>query len=146
MFADLGITTTFVDFTNIAEVKAAITPSTKMIFSETPANPTLTLNDIEALSALAQESTPPLVHVCDATFATPVMMRPIDLGADVTVHSTTKYYDGHNMTVGGVVACKTEEHHMKIKFYQNIHGNMMAPFTAFLQLQTVRIARAAHRN
>lgn len=138
MFADLGITTTFVDFTNIAEVKAAITPSTKMIFSETPANPTLTLNDIEALSALAQESTPPLVHVCDATFATPVMMRPIDLGADVTVHSTTKYYDGHNMTVGGVVACKTEEHHMKIKFYQNIHGNMMAPFTAFLQLQTAK--------
>lgn len=138
MFADLGITTTFEDFTDIEKVKAAIQPNTKMLFSETPANPTLTLNDVEAISKVAHECSPPLVHVCDATFATPVMMRPIDLGCDITLHSTTKYYDGHNMTVGGVIACKTKAHHDKIKFYQNVHGNIMSPMVAFLQLQTAK--------
>jgi len=136
MFTDLGITTSFVDFTDLDAIRAAVKPNTKMLFSETPANPTLTLNDIEGISKIAKEIG--AVHVCDATFATPVMLKPIELGADITLHSTTKYYDGHNMTVGGVVACADIEHHKKVKFYQNIHGSIMSPMVAFLQLQTCK--------
>ena len=110
-FTDLGITTSFVCFTDPANVQAAIQTNIKRIFSETPAKPTLTFNDIEAISKIAHANEPRIVHVFDATFATPVMLQPIDLGADVTLHSTTKYYDGHKMTVGRVGACATEEHH-----------------------------------
>ena len=85
---DLGITTSFVDFTDLEAIRAAVKPNTKMLFSETPANPTLTLNDVEGISKIAKEIG--AVHVCDATFATPVMMKPIELGADITLHSTTK--------------------------------------------------------
>ena len=90
MFKDLGITTTFVDFTDPAKVKAAIQDNTRMIFSETPSNPTLSLQDLTALSEIAHENNPPIVHVCDSTFATPVITRPIDHGVDITLHSTTK--------------------------------------------------------
>lgn len=149
MFTDLGIKTSFVDMTDPENVRKAIVPETKLIFSESPANPTITLNDIAAISKIAHEHTRlythapksvemPLIHACDATFATPVVMRPLELGADITLHSTTKYYDGHNMTVGGVVASKTMDMHKKVKFYQNIHGSIMSPMVAFLQLQTAK--------
>mmetsp|Transcript_34807 Transcript_34807/g.42939 ORF Transcript_34807/g.42939 Transcript_34807/m.42939 type:complete len:412 (-) Transcript_34807:322-1557(-) len=138
MFSDLGIEFSYVDCTDVEKVKAAIKPNTKLIFTETPANPTLTLNDIEAISKVAKANDPPILHVCDSTFATPLMLKPLELGADMTLHSTTKYYDGHNMTTGGAVACATKELTDKIKFYQNIHGNIMSPMVAFLQLQTVK--------
>lgn len=75
MFSDLGIEFSFVDFTDVEKVKAAIKPNTKLIFSESPANPTLTLNDIEAISKVAHAHDPPIMHVCDSTFATPMMMK-----------------------------------------------------------------------
>jgi cystathionine beta-lyase/cystathionine gamma-synthase len=85
-----------------ANVESAIKPNTKLIYSESPANPTLSLCDIRAISTIAKKHN--ILHVCDSTFATPIMMKPIDLGADMALHSMTKYFDGHNISVGGCVA------------------------------------------
>jgi len=126
---------TFCDFTNVATVEAACRPGvTKMLFSESPTNPTMMLADVAALSKLAKKIG--AVHVCDSTFATPVLMQPLKLGCDMVVTSTTKFYCGHNMTVGGAVVCASKEHDEKIKFWQNVHGNVMSPQNAFYQLQT----------
>lgn len=137
LFMRFGIEFSFVDFTDVAAVEAAIVPGkTKLIFSETPANPTLTLTDLKAVSAVAQKHK--VLHCCDATFATPLMIRPLELGCDLSLHSTTKYFDGHNMTVGGVVTAKTKELDDELHFFQNMHGNIMAPHTAFLTLQSCK--------
>ena len=117
-------------------IEAAIQPNTKLVFSESPCNPTVTICDIAAISALCRSKG--IVHRCDATFGTPLMCKPLDLGADLVLHSMTKFYDGHNMTVGGCVAAKTKEHHEMMKFHQNMHGNIMAPHTAFYILQTMK--------
>ena len=135
-FMRYGIGFSFVDFRDLDAVKAAITPKTKLIFSETPANPTLTLTDLAALSAIAKAAG--VLHVCDATFGTPLMLKPIELGCDMSLHSTTKYFDGHNMTVGGCVSCATKELDDRLHFVQNMHGNIMTPHTAFLTLQSCK--------
>jgi len=136
LFTRFGMTFDFVDFTDLKNVEAAIKPNTKIILSESPANPTLVLADIAALSKLAKSKN--IVHVCDSTFATPVICRPIDLGCDIVLQSTTKYYDGHNITVGGAVICATKELDEKMRFHQNIFGNNMSPQVAFYQLQTMK--------
>jgi cystathionine beta-lyase/cystathionine gamma-synthase len=145
-FKQYGIDFSYVDMRDPENVRKAIRPGvTKLVFSESPANPTLTLTDVEAISKICTSvsgggggGSSPIIHCCDSTFATPVIMRPIPLGADLVVQSLTKYYDGHNMTVGGAVICKTKELHDKILFTQNMHGNIMHPHTAFLLLQTCK--------
>jgi len=134
MFTDMGMTFDFIDFTDLANIEAHIKPNTKLIFSESPANPTLTLTDLTAVSELAKRKG--LLHVCDSTFATPVIQRPIEHGVDLVIQSTTKFYDGHNITVGGAVICATKELHDIIKHMQNVHGNIMSPQNAFYTLQT----------
>ena len=135
MFGDLGMKFTFVDMTDPENVRKAIVPGlTKMVFSETPANPLLKLVDVDAVSKIAKEFG--LVHVCDSTFATPVIFRPLDHGADITLQSTTKYYDGHNITTGGGLICAKKEHLDRVLFVRNMQGSIMSPFTAFIQLQT----------
>ena len=94
-----GVESSFVDTADPAAVKAAIRPSTKMVFIETPANPTLKLTDVAAIAAITRTSR--LLLVVDNTFLTPLLLRPLDLGADITLLSTTKYIEGHNATVGG---------------------------------------------
>jgi len=136
LFSAFGIEFSFVDFRDPAIVEAAMRPNTKMIFSETPANPTVTLTDVEAISAIAKKHG--AIHACDTTFATPLMTRPLDLGADLTIQSTTKYYDGHNITVGGMVIAANEELHEKVAFMRNVNGNIMCPQVAFQQLQTLK--------
>lgn len=136
MFTDLGMTFDFIDFTELSNIEAHIKPNTRLIFSESPANPTLTLTDIAAVSSLAKSRGIP--HVIDSTFATPVIQRPIELGADLVIQSTTKFYDGHNMTVGGAVISATPELHERIKHMQNVHGNIMSPQNAFYTLQTCK--------
>lgn len=135
-FTPLGMEFTFVDFRDPANVKAALRPNTKMIFSETPANPVLSLVDIQAISDIAKANG--CIHVCDSTFATPIILRPLDHGADVTLQSLTKYYDGHNITVGGGLIAKTKELWEKIDHTRNIHGNIMTPWVAFIQMQTAK--------
>merc|ERR1719189_1846635 len=133
-FTPLGMEFTFVDFRDPENVRKAMKPNTKLVFSETPANPVLSLCDIEEISKIAKSVG--AVHVVDATFATPVMCRPLDHGADMVIQSLTKYYEGHNMMTGGAVISKTPELAEKVKWVQNVHGNIMNPFCAFMVLQT----------
>nr|AGT02784.1 cystathionine gamma-synthase [Angomonas desouzai] len=135
-FTRMGMDFTFVDMTDIKNVQNAIKPNTKLVISETPANPTLTLIDLPELSKLCKQNN--LVHVCDNTFATALIMRPLDLGADLTLISTTKFVDGHDMTVGGALVTNNKEYGEKVRYVQNILGNAMSPYVAFLQLQTVK--------
>merc|ERR1711998_449102 len=120
-FMPLGMEFTFCDFSDPANVAAAIKPNTTLIFSESPTNPTLQIVDIEAVSKIAKDHG--VLHVCDATFATPYICRPLDHGADMTIQSLTKYYDGHNIGTGGALICKTPETLERAKLVQNMHGN-----------------------
>jgi cystathionine beta-lyase/cystathionine gamma-synthase len=135
-FTPLGMEFTFVDFRDVENVRKAMKPNTKLIFSETPANPVLTLCDLEAISKLAKEAG--AVHVVDTTFATPVILRALDHGADMVIQSLTKFYEGHNMMTGGAVISATQELADKVKWVQNVHGNIMNPFAAFMVLQTTK--------
>jgi cystathionine beta-lyase/cystathionine gamma-synthase len=128
-----GIEFTFADTSDPAQVEAAMRDNTRMVFSETPANPTMKLSDIQALSDIARAAG--AVHAVDNTFLTPYYQRPLELGADLSVHSTTKYMDGHNATVGGAVVSRTAELHEKVKFIQNSTGSIMSPLVAWLTLQ-----------
>jgi cystathionine gamma-lyase len=107
-----------------------------LIVTETPANPTLKLTDIAAVSKIAQRHKIP--HAVDNTFLTPYFQRPLELGADYSVHSTTKYFDGHNATVGGAVISASAELDEPIRFVRNATGSIMSPQVAFLTLQGVK--------
>lgn len=128
-----GVDVSFVDTSDIAAIERAVTDRTKLIFTETPANPTLKVTDLAAVSAICQERG--LIHVTDNTFLTPYFQRPFELGADVIIHSTTKFLDGHNATLGGAVVVKDAELHEKIAFARISAGLVMSPMVAWLTLQ-----------
>jgi cystathionine gamma-lyase len=128
-----GIEYTFVDTGDVDAVRAAMKENTRLLFTETPANPTLKLTDIEACSEVSRDLGIP--HAVDNTFLTPYYQRPLELGADVVVHSTTKYMDGHNATVGGAAIAATKEHLDAIMFVRNCLGSNMSPQVAFYTLQ-----------
>ena len=128
-----GVEFTFANAADPADVAAAVRDNTKMIFTETPANPTLKCADIAAISEIAKKAG--AVHVVDNTLLTPYYQQALDLGADVSVHSTTKYMDGHNATVGGAAISKSQEHADAIRFIQNSTGSIMSPQVAWLTLQ-----------
>ena len=128
-----GVEYSFIDTADAQAVKAAIKPNTKLIFTETPANPTLKLTDIAAVSAVAKAAGIP--HAVDNTFLTPYYQRPLELGADVVVHSTTKYMDGHNSTVGGAIVAADQGQLEAIQFVRNCLGSNMSPQVAFYTLQ-----------
>jgi cystathionine gamma-lyase len=133
VYRRFGVECDFVDTSNPESVADAIKANTRLVFTETPANPTLKLTDIAAVSAIARAAGIP--HAVDNTFLTPYYQRPLDLGADLVVHSTTKYFDGHNATVGGAVVARTPELQERIKFIQNATGTTMSPQVAWLTLQ-----------
>jgi cystathionine beta-lyase/cystathionine gamma-synthase len=128
-----GVEFTFANAADPADVAAAVRDNTAMIFTETPANPTLKCADIAAISEVAQKAG--AVHVVDNTLLTPYYQQALELGADVSVHSTTKYMDGHNATVGGAAISKSQEHADAIRFIQNSTGSIMSPQVAWLTLQ-----------
>ncbi|MFT5218177.1 MAG: cystathionine gamma-lyase [Planctomycetota bacterium] len=128
-----GLQCSFVDTSDAANVKAAIRDNTRLIFTETPANPTLKLTDIAAVSEIARAHKIP--HVVDNTFLTPYFQRPLELGADITLHSTTKFMEGHNISVGGSITAASQEHLDKIMFVRNCLGSNMSPMVAFYTLQ-----------
>ena len=136
VFARFGARFTFVDTSDPAAVEAAIRPETRLLLTETPANPTLALSDIAALSEIARANN--LIHVVDNTFLTPYYQQPLALGAHVSLHSTTKYLDGHNATVGGANVAATAELDEKLRFVQNATGSIMSPMVAWLTLQGVK--------
>ncbi len=128
-----GVEFTFADTANPDAVRESVRDNTRLIFTETPANPTLKLTDIAAISEIAREHGIP--HAVDNTFLTPYYQRPLELGADMSIHSTTKYFDGHNATVGGAVISATAELDEKIRFVQNTTGSIMSPQVAWLTMQ-----------
>lgn len=130
-----GITTTFVDTTDLDAVRAAIRPATKMFWLETPGNPMMTVTDIAAIAALRA---PGQIVAVDNTFCSPFLQRPIALGGDLSWHSTTKYIGGHDDVIGGVVLCDDPELAAKIAFHQNAVGAVPGPQDAFLTMRGVK--------
>jgi len=128
-----GVEFSFADTSNPDDVKSKVKENTKLFLTETPANPTMKLSDITAISEIAKAAN--AVHVVDNTLITPCYQRAIELGADLSLHSTTKYFDGHNATVGGAVIVRTKELDEKIRFIQNSTGSIMSPMVAWLTLQ-----------
>ena len=131
-----GVEASFVDTAEPANVKAAIRNNTRLIFTETPANPTLKLTDIAAISEISKAAGIP--HVVDNTFLTPYYQRPLELGADITLHSTTKFMEGHNVSVGGSITAATQEMLDAIMFVRNCLGCNMTPMVAFYTLQGIK--------
>jgi cystathionine beta-lyase/cystathionine gamma-synthase len=131
-----GLEFSYVDTSNVDEVRAAIRPNTKVVYLETPTNPMMTLTDIPACSEVAHK-TGALV-VVDNTFCSPYMQRPIELGADIVLHSTTKFLNGHSDSVGGVVVSNSDELAEKIGFLQNAVGAILSPFDSWLVLRGVK--------
>jgi cystathionine beta-lyase/cystathionine gamma-synthase len=128
-----GIEFTFADTSNPDDVASSIRDNTALILTETPANPTMKCSDIAAISEIAKKAG--VVHAVDNTFLTPYYQRPLELGADLSIHSTTKYMDGHNATVGGAVISRTPEQAEKVRFIMNSTGSIMSPMVAWLTLQ-----------
>ena len=143
----MGLDFAYVDLTDLAGVEAAITPQTRMLWVETPTNPLMKLADIAALSAIARAHN--LLLVVDNTFATPWSQQPLSLGADIVMHSATKYLNGHSDVIGGVLVAKDTEIAAQLKFLQNSVGGVMGPFDAFLVnrgLKTLCIRMKAHNE
>lgn len=132
----LGVTADFVDATSPAAIAGAITARTRLVFVETPANPTLEVTDIGAVAEVARRAGARLV--VDNTFLTAVLQRPLDLGADVTVQSTTKFVDGHSVAPGGAVTTRDESLLEQVRFVRKATGGIQTPFQAWLTLQGLR--------
>lgn len=135
---------TYVDTSCLELIERAMTPKTKMLFVETPTNPVLRLTDLRAAAAIARRHG--VCFVVDNTFASPYVQRPIEFGADLVVHSTTKYLNGHSDSVGGVVVSRRDEDIEWLRFVQNAEGAILGPFDAWLVLRgtktlTVRMAQ-----
>jgi len=128
-----GIEFSFVDGSDLKAVAAAVKDNTKLFLTETPANPTMKCSDIAGISKIARAAG--AVHAVDNTFLTPYYQRPLELDADVSIHSTTKYMDGHNATVGGAVISAKQEHADAVRFIQNCSGSIMSPQVAWLTMQ-----------
>ncbi|MBA2345839.1 MAG: aminotransferase class V-fold PLP-dependent enzyme, partial [Rubrobacter sp.] len=125
-----------VDTTDPASVEKALRPETKMLWVETPTNPMLTLSDISLLSEMAHERG--AIVAVDNTFASPYFQQPLELGADIVVHSTTKYMGGHSDVIGGAVMTSDENMRERIAFYQNAAGGVPGPFDSWIVLRGLK--------
>ena len=132
-----GLKVEFVDMTDIAKLEAAVKAhKPKMIWVETPTNPTLKLVDLAAVAKIGKACG--AITVCDNTFATPLLQRPLELGMDMVMHSTTKYLGGHSDTVGGALIVGDKALAEKLRFMQNAIGSVMGPFDAYLTLRGIK--------
>ena len=131
-----GLHFTYVDTTDPEAVRSAMTPKTRMLWIETPTNPLLKVTDMEAMVAVAREHA--ILLGVDSTFATPVFLRPLEFGADIVMHSTTKYLSGHNQIIGGVLATNSREIYDKMKFIQKTIGAVSSPFDCWLNLSGLK--------
>lgn len=129
-FSRFGVESTFVDTSNSDNIRRAIRPETVMLYIETPENPTIRLTDIAACSDIAREHG--LLLVVDNTFATPLLQRPLELGADIVVHSMTKFLNGHADVVAGIIVTSTEEQRARLRNSLSHHGGCIDPHQAWL--------------
>jgi cystathionine gamma-synthase len=136
VFSEWGVEHTPAPMGDVDAVRAAIRPTTKLVWVETPTNPLLNIGDIEALSAVAHDAGAKIV--VDNTFASPYLQQPLALGADVALHSTTKYLGGHSDVVGGALVTSDEELDTKFAFLQNGAGAVPGPFDAYLTMRGIK--------
>ncbi len=136
VLAPFGVTAEFVDTSDEEAFANALRKPTRFVFIETPANPTLRLTDIRLAARLSKEAEALLV--VDNTLLTPALQRPFDLGADIVLHSTTKFIEGHNATVGGALITRDADLHERLAFARNAIGAIQSPFPAWLTLQGVK--------
>ena len=137
----------YVDTTDPENVKAALKPETKMLWIESPTNPLMKVTDLEAMAEIAKENG--LYYGMDSTFATPVFLRPLEFGADMVVHSTTKYLSGHNQLIGGAVITNREDIFEEMKFVQKTIGAVPSPFDCWLTMlgaKTLHLRMSRHSH
>lgn len=142
-----GIEFTYVNTSNLSDVTPAIRPNTRMVFIETPTNPIMSITDIRGVSAIAHQGGCRVV--VDNTFMTPYFQLPLELGADIVIHSTTKYLNGHSDSVGGVVVLKRQDDAERLQFIQNAAGAILSPFDSWLVMRgikTLPIRMEAHNS
>jgi cystathionine beta-lyase/cystathionine gamma-synthase len=139
----LGVTGSFVDTSDAANVEAAVRPTTRIILIESPGNPTLKLTDIAAVAQIAKRHS--ILLAVDNTFLTPLLQRPFELGADISILSTTKYIDGHNATVGGSIATHDAKLDERLRLIRKTLGTIQSPFEAWLTLQGIKTLPARLR-
>jgi len=135
IYKKLGINVRYVDTTDAQNVADAISPATRLIWLETPTNPTLKISDIEAIADIAHANN--LLLCVDNTFASPALQQPIKLGADIVVHSATKYLGGHSDLIAGLVVTRTPELGEQIKFIQNASGAILSPHDSWLVIRGI---------
>lgn len=144
VYRKFGITIRYVDTTDPINVAGAITSRTKLIWLESPTNPTLKISDIKAIASIAKARN--ILLCVDNTFASPAAQKPIELGADIIVHSATKYLAGHSDLIAGAVVTRTEELSQKIKFYQNACGAILGPFDSWLVIRGIETLSLRYRQ
>ena len=133
VLANYGVEFSFVDTSDLNEVEQAIKENTRMVYVETPTNPVMTVTDLQAVSDLAHARG--VRVVCDNTFMSPYLQRPIEFGVDIVLHSATKYLNGHSDSVGGVVVLNDDKDAEWLKFIQNSAGAILSPFDSWLTLR-----------
>ncbi|MGL4521685.1 MAG: aminotransferase class I/II-fold pyridoxal phosphate-dependent enzyme [Bacilli bacterium] len=136
LLGDYGIQYTFVDMTDIAEVEAAIQANTKMIYVETPSNPLLAVADLRAICELAKKHE--AIVAVDNTFMTPYLQQPLNLGADIVIHSATKFIGGHSDSISGLVVVSSDYLAKRIGFMQNTMGGVLSPDECFLVMRGLK--------
>jgi len=136
VYEKFGVQFSFVDASNLGEIRNAIRPETKLLWLETPSNPLLKITDIAAAAKIAKDAG--IITVVDNTFATPCLQQPIALGADIVVHSTTKFINGHSDVLGGALVIRDRELYTQLKFYQNAIGAVPGPQDSFLILRGIK--------
>jgi methionine-gamma-lyase len=135
-FSRFGVQSDFIDTSDIEQIKKCLRPNTKVLFIETPANPTMTLTDIRACAALAREHG--LILIVDNTFSSPILQNPLDLGADIVIHSLTKFLNGHSDVVGGIIVAKDENLFRRLRKVLTLMGGTIDPHQAWLVLRGVK--------
>src|SRR6266852_5750733 len=136
VFAKSGLEIAYVDITDLESVRAAIRPSTRLVWIETPSNPLMKITDLAAVAAIARQAN--AISVCDGTFATPILQRPFEQGIDMVTHSTTKYIGGHSDVVGGALVTKYDNYLFeRARKSQQFGGAVPSPFECWLTLRGV---------
>lgn len=136
VLSEYGVETTFVNTTDTDAVRSALQKNTRLIFIETPANPTLDITDIRAIADIAKQAG--VLLAVDNTFLTPVLQQPLDLGADISVYSTTKFIDGHSVALGGALVARDESILDRIRFIRKCTGAIQSPMNAWLTINGIK--------
>ena len=147
VLVNYGLEFTYVNSSNPEEVSAAVKENTKLLWIETPTNPLLKVTDLNAMNKIAKENN--LLFGVDSTFSTPVFLRPLEFGADIAMHSTTKYLSGHNQIIGGSIHTNNQEIFEKMKFIQKTIGAVPSPFDSWLTtlgLRTLHLRMQRHNE